>query len=213
MKLLTILFFLLLIYNLEAQVKTITLRKAEPYDTQHVVLSFTNDAPIMPKFNGGKNNFDATVTRIYNNNIIARNSADKEIRKANASKSGNKNETNDSLETESDSCFYEGNPFDKAKFVYIKTYCDTDGSIIVLPQDLSSIYTLAAIQIVRKLPRFKPAQFDESPVPVYLTIPIRFLKELKYLPIQDNKIVPNRKHHCWLSNWIVNGKKKKQKKF
>ncbi len=153
----------------------------------------------MPAYIGGKSNFDVDMNRAYNFLVT----------KAGVSKVKVKNEVTtthdrDNRNDEYDSLFYEGNILDKARFVNVKTYCDTDGTLLIMPQEMNDIYALLAVQMVRRLPKFIPAQFNEEPVPVYLTIPVRFLKEIKYTPTKAGKRggAIKGEHRCFLRRWF-----------
>ncbi len=188
MRVLKIICFLLFLSAIQAQVKTITLRKAIPYDTPHVTLIFSNDALVMPKFPGGKNGFDVSVSRFYRMIISNGN-----LKVAASSVAGSKlKDTVGETDEKSDNVFYEGKVLDKAIFVNVKTYCDTDRTIILLPQALPDIYSYAAVKIVRLLPKFIPPIYNEQAVPVYLTIPIRFLREITFIAAKDK--IPSKKH-------------------
>src|SRR5688572_29630408 len=127
MRVLHSIFLIMLFSSAQAQVKTITIKKTEPYDTQHVTLTFVNAGPIMPRYPNGKNYFEVNVAKAYSK-IVIRENADI------PSKNGGKIEYKPD---EYDSVFYEGAALAKARFVNVKTYCDTDGSIIILSQDMN----------------------------------------------------------------------------
>jgi len=169
MRLFRIILFLFVLPNLSAQVKTIQIRKPLPYDTQHLVLSFVDRSELMPKNIRGKSYFDARVKLAYENLVIK--------------KAGIKKSSAKVANRVPDSCvFIEGKVLDKAIFRNIQTYCNSDGSLIVLDQEINDIYMLLAIKIVKQLPVFIPAQFNGDSVPVFLTIPIRFLNEISDKP-------------------------------
>jgi hypothetical protein len=211
MRILKLYCFLIILTSVKAQVKTITLRRPEPYDTQHVVLSFTNESHIMPSFGNGKIGFDAAIAKAYNR-IVTKGIPQKLTTVNIDNKPALIEVTRDDFgKPESlDTGYYEGRALPKARFVNIKTYCDTDGSIIILPQDVYDIYTLVALQMVKQLPRFNPAQYNGEGVPVYLTIPIRFLNEVKdramidadAKAVIDKKQAFYSKHKCFLRRWI-----------
>ena len=189
-RILKLLSFLLFLSSLQAQVKTITLRKPEPYDTLHLVLSFSNDESVTPRFPGGKSGFDVFVIRSYNavinKGIGSPPSASAEPRR--------KPDDTSLSDKPPEVMFYEGKVLDKARFVNVKTYCDTDGTIQILSQDLPDHYSLAAIRMVRLIPKLIPAMHNDQNVPVYLTIPVRFLKEINTTPSSGPAGATKRKH-------------------
>lgn len=199
MKIIQALFWLVLGNALHAQVKTIIIKKAEPYDTQHVTLAFGKEFPVMPQFNGGKKNYDLAILSAYQN-LLGKNLKPMLPIK-----------TDDSVEMDSCSLydttsikFYEGKPLEKARFIQVKTYCDTDGSILILPQSIPDGYTLMAIAMVRQLPKFIPASFEGEAVPVYLTIPIRFLNRVSDDPkfSYSSTNLKKFKHTCFFVRWM-----------
>jgi hypothetical protein len=200
MKVGPIILLLFFCVNAGAQVKTITIRKTLPYDTQHVTLTFDNSVRVMPRFVRGKNNFDLELARSY----------DKVVKVA-GPKPGLGEDEKDSVYSGNDSLalalreeFYEGRVLDKAIFVKVLTYCDTDGSITVLPQERYDIYTLAAIAMVKQLPKFIPAQYEGENVPVYLTIPVRFLKGVSETPTKYGSGVGKlrARERCGFRCWV-----------
>src|SRR5689334_7704201 len=123
--------FLISVIHCDAQVKTITVRKTLPYDTQHVTLSFDNSAPVMPRFVKGKSNYDLEMQKAYNK-VVKAVPVNPVIRTEDATDSVSRKK--DSL-IAVEGIYYQGPILDKAIFVKIQTYCDTDGSIIVLSQE------------------------------------------------------------------------------
>ena len=210
MKILQVIFCLFMAMVLQAQVRTIVIKKIEPYDTQHVTLAFGKDFAVMPQFNGGKKNYDLAVQGAYEN-LLGKNSKPKLLVR-----------TNDIVEMDTSTLYdttsikyYEGRPLDKARFIQVKTFCDTGGNILILPQEIPDDYTMMAIAMVRQLPKFMPASSDGEAVPVYLTIPIRFLNRITNDPkIRDKPgFASPVKRPCFFMRWIrrifhfrVNGK-------
>ncbi len=210
MKILQVILWLLMATVLQAQVRTFVIKKTEPQDTQHVTLAFSKDFAVMPQFNGGKKNYDLAIQNAYQRLL------DKDSKPILLVK------TNDIVETDTSSLYdttsikyYEGRPLDKARFILVKTFCDTGGNILILPQEIPDDYTIMAIAMVRQLPKFMPAYFEGEAVPVYLTIPIRFLNRITNDPkIRDNPgFASPVKRPCFFMRWIrrifhfrVNGK-------
>lgn len=200
MKILPVIFCLFMAMVLQAQVRTIVIKKIEPYDTQHVTLAFGKDFAVMPQFNGGKKNYDNTIQSAYLN-LLGKNSKPILLVK-----------TNDIVEMDTSALFdttsikyYEGRPLDKARFIQVKTFCDTGGNILILPQEIPDDYTLMAIAMVRQLPKFLPAYFEGEAVPVYLTIPIRFLNRITDDPMIRDKpgfASKTAKGSCFFMRWI-----------
>lgn len=201
MKILQVILCLLMVTVLQAQVKTFVIKKAKDFDTQEVTLAFNNEHPIMPQFNGGKKKYDVAVQNAYLNalgkgpkpNIV------------NASDEAGVVDSSTNIDTTIIQ-FYEGRPLDKARFIMVKTFCDTGGNILILPQEIPDDYTMMAIAMVRQLPKFIPAYFEGDVVPVYLNIPVRFLNRITDDPkIRDKPGFATKtakKGSCFFMRWM-----------
>lgn len=199
MKILQVILWLFMATVLQAQVRTIVIKRAEPQDTQHVTLAFSTEFPVMPQFNGGKKNYDLAIQRAYEN-LLGKNSKPILLVR-----------TNDIVEMDTSALYdttsikyYEGRPLDKARFILVKTFCDTGGNILILPQEMPDDYTMMAIAMVRQMPKFIPAYLEREAVPVYLTIPIRFLNRITNDPkIRDKPgFASPVKRTCFFMRWI-----------